>query len=71
LFQIQRWRWTDRQHVTCHAFKDAADLNRRVLQQTIARSPGGLPARRRLGDCYDATSAVWRAHSEWVLIARG
>jgi len=37
----------------------------------IARSAGGPSARRRLGDVRAATSAVWRAPPEWVLIARG
>jgi fatty-acyl-CoA synthase len=60
------------QHVTCMQFQDAADLNRRVLQQTIG-SVG--PAGFLLADdseMYERNQrGVAARNPEWVLLARG
>jgi fatty-acyl-CoA synthase len=73
LFQIQPLAVDQTvQHVTCMQFKDAADLNRRVLQQTIG-SVG--PAGFLLADdseMYERNQrGVAARNPEWVLIARG
>jgi phenylpropionate dioxygenase-like ring-hydroxylating dioxygenase large terminal subunit len=73
LFQIQPLAVDQTvQHVTCMQFKDAADLNRRVLQQTIG-SVG--PAGFLLADdseMYERNQrGVAARNPEWVLLARG
>jgi fatty-acyl-CoA synthase len=73
LFQIQPLAVDQTvQHVTCMQFEGAADLNRRVLQQTIG-SVG--PAGFLLADdseMYERNQrGVAARNPEWVLLARG